>query len=54
MTNFTIPFGIDFLKIASQTIDIQENIIIDVENTKSETAFHKCGKLTNERVIYQS
>lgn len=49
MSNLTIPLGIDSLKIISQTVDVQGNIIIDVESTKSETACHKCGQLTNKR-----
>ena len=49
MSNFTLPLGIDSLKIIAQTIDIQGNIIFDVESTKTETACHKCGQLTNKR-----
>ena len=49
MSNLTIPLGIDSLKIISQTVDTQGNIIIDVESTKLETACHKCGQLTNKR-----
>ncbi len=49
MSNLTIPLGIDSLKILSQTVDAQGNIIIDVESTNSATACHKCGKLTNKR-----
>ena len=49
MSNLTIPLGIDTLRILSQTVDTQGNIIIDVESTKLETACHKCGKLTNKR-----
>jgi len=37
MSNFTLPLGIDSLKIIAQTIDIQGNIIFDVESTKTET-----------------
>ena len=49
MSNLSIPLGIDSLKIISQTVDISGNIIIDVESTKTETACHKCGQLTNKR-----
>ena len=49
MSNLTIPLGIDSLKIISQTVDTQGNIIINVESTKLETACHKCGQLTNKR-----
>jgi transposase len=49
MSNFTLPLGIDSLKIIAQTIDTQGNIIFDVESTKKETACHKCGQLTNKR-----
>ena len=49
MSNFTLSLGIDSLKIKAQTIDTQGNIIFDVESTKTETACHKCGQLTNKR-----
>jgi transposase len=49
MSNFTLSLGIDSLKIVAQTIDTQGNIIFDVESTKTETACHKCGQLTNKR-----
>lgn len=49
MSNLTIPLGIDSLKIISQTVDIQGNIIIDVESTKLETICHKCGKSITKR-----
>ena len=39
-----IPLGIASLKILSQSVDIQGNIVIDVESTKTETLCHKCGK----------
>jgi hypothetical protein len=39
MSNLTIPLGIDSLRIISQTVDTQGNIIIDVESTKLETAW---------------
>ena len=49
MSNITIPLGIDSLKILPQTVDIQGNIIIDVESTKSATPCHKCGKAATKR-----
>ena len=49
MSNLSIPLGIDSLKIIAQTVDISGNIIIVVESTKTETACHKCGQLTNKR-----
>lgn len=49
MSNFTLSLDIDSLKITAQTIDTQGNIIFDVESTKTETACHKCGQLTNKR-----
>lgn len=49
MSNFTLPFDIDSLKIIEQTVDTQGNIIFDVESTKAETRCHKCGKSTNKR-----
>lgn len=49
MSNFTLPLGIDSLKITAQTIDVQGNIIFDVESTKTETNCHKCGQLINKR-----
>ena len=49
MSNFTLSLDIDSLKIKAQTIDTQGNIIFDVESTKTETACHKCGQLTNKR-----
>lgn len=49
MSNFTLSLDIDSLKITVQTIDTQGNIIFDVESTKTETACHKCGQLTNKR-----
>ena len=48
MSNFTLPLGIDSLKIIAQTVDRQGNIIFDVESTKTETACHKCGQSTNK------
>lgn len=52
MSNFTLTLDIDSLKITAQTIDTQGNIIFDVESTKTETACHKCGQLTNKRYGY--
>jgi transposase len=52
MSNFTLSLDIDSLKITAQTIDTQGNIIFDVESTKTETACHKCGQLTNKRYGY--
>ena len=49
MSNFTLSLDIDSLKITAQTIDTQGNIVFDVESTKTETACHKCGQLTNKR-----
>lgn len=49
MSNFTLSLDIDSLKITAQTIDTQGNIVFDVESTKTETACHKCGQLTNTR-----
>jgi transposase len=52
MSNFTLSLDIDSLKITAQTVDTQGNIIFDVESTKTETACHKCGQLTNKRYGY--
>jgi transposase len=49
MSNFTLSLDIDSLKITAQSIDTQGNIIFDVESTRTETACHKCGQLTNKR-----
>jgi len=52
MSNFTLSLEIDSLKITAQTIDTQGNIIFNVESTKTSTACHKCGQLTNKRYGY--
>lgn len=51
MSNLTIPLAIDSLEIILQTVDTQENIIIDIESTKLETACPKGGKLINDRLL---
>jgi transposase len=49
MSNFTLPLGIDSLKITAQTVDTQGNIIFDVESTATSTPCHKCGKSTAKK-----
>lgn len=44
MNNLILPLGIESLKIISQSVDIQGNIIVDVESLKTETPCHKCGQ----------
>jgi len=52
MSNLSIPLGIDSLKITTQTVDTQGNILIDVESTSTSTPCHKCGKLTSKKYSY--
>jgi len=49
MSKLSIPLGINSLKLISQTIDTQGNIIIDVESTVTSTPCHKCGKSTSKK-----
>lgn len=49
MSNFTLPLGIDSLKIIAQTVDTQGNIVFDVESTATSTPCHKCGKATSKK-----
>jgi predicted RNA-binding Zn-ribbon protein involved in translation (DUF1610 family) len=47
MSNFTIPLGIDSLKITAEIVDTQGNIIIDMKSTATSIPCHKCGKLAS-------
>ena len=49
MAQFTLPLDIKSLKITSQTIDTQGNIIFDVVSKNDHSTCHKCGKPATKR-----
>ena len=54
MKDLTIPLDINNLKVISQTLDTQGNIIITVESICTKTTCHKCGKDATKRYGYGS
>ena len=44
MSDFKIPLDIESLEVTAQTLDKQDNIILDVVSKKKSSKCHKCGK----------
>lgn len=49
MSQINIPLDIDSLKIVSQSIDKEGNIILDVVSKHAHSTCHKCGKPATKR-----
>jgi hypothetical protein len=49
MNHITLPIDIESLKIVSQSVDAQGNIVIEVKSKKNSISCHKCPKPTTKR-----